>query len=349
MSDMEKNDIVLTNEQQETYDDLSIGQKVAILLMQLGEDTTSRVFANLDVDLITQISTELALVKNVEQPISTTILDEFSTLLKTNQYILNGGLDYAKEVLFKTFGADTANSILTKLTKDLGDAQSFKFLAKVKPEQLADFIVTEHPQTIALILAHMSPISAAETLSFFDDELKADVTIRMANLGDISPSIIKRVSAVLESKLESLTTYKVEVGGPRAVAEMLNKLGQKSTKSTIELVEKTDSALASTIKELMFTFEDIDKLDANAIRELLKVLDQNQLMVALKGSAGDLKEKFMSSMSQRAAEAFEEEMQFLGAIKVKDVEDAQRAIVEEVGKLAEKGLVQMGDADEVIE
>ncbi len=349
MSEIAKSDIILTKEQQEVYDNLTMGQKIAILLMQLGEETTSRVFASLDVDLITQISTELALVKNVEQPISALILDEFSTLLQSNKYILNGGLDYAKEVLFKTFGIETANAILAKLTKDLGDAQSFKFLAKVKPEQLADFIVTEHPQTIALILAHMTPIAAAETLSFFEDDLKADVTIRMANLGDISPSIIKRVSAVLESKLESLTTYKVEVGGPRAVAEMLNKLGQKATKSTIELVEKADSTLASTIKELMFTFEDIEKLDANAIRELLKVLDQNQLMVALKGSGDDLKEKFLSNMSQRAAEAFEEEMQFLGAVKVKDVEDAQRAIVEEVGKLAEKGLVQMGDADEVIE
>jgi flagellar motor switch protein FliG len=195
----------------------------------------------------------------------------------------------------------------------------------------------------------MSPITAAETLSFFDDEIKAAVTIRMANLGDISPSIIKKVSAVLESKLESLTTYKVEVGGPRAVAEMLNKLGQKSTKATIELIEKSDTPLADTIKELMFTFEDINKLDANAIRELLKVLDQNQLMVALKGSGGELKDKFLGNMSKRAAEAFEEELQFLGAVKVKDVEDAQRAIVEEVGKLAEKGLVQMGDADEVIE
>jgi flagellar motor switch protein FliG len=171
----------------------------------------------------------------------------------------------------------------------------------------------------------------------------------MANLGDISPAIIKRVSAVLESKLESHTSYKVEVGGPRAVAEILNKLGQKATKATMELIEKSDNDLANVIKELMFTFEDIDKLDAAAIRELLKVLDKNQLMIALKGAGGDLKEKFLENMSQRAAEAFEEEMGFLGATKVKDVEDAQRKIVEEVQKLAEKGLVQMGEADEVIE
>jgi flagellar motor switch protein FliG len=339
----------LTPEQKEVYDNLTTGQRIAILLMQLGEDTTARVFANLDVELVTALSAELALVKNVEQPISAAVLEEFNILFRTNKYITSGGFDYAKEVLYKTFGIDTANAILSKLKKDLGDAQSFKFLAKVKPEQLADFIMTEHPQTIALILAHMEPIAAAETLSYFEDDLKADVTIRMANLGDISPATIKKVSAVLESKLEALTTYKVEVGGPRAVAEILNKLGQKDSKTTIELVEKSDANLATTIKELMFTFEDIESLDKGAIRELLKVLDKNNLMVALKGSNESLLNKFLENMSERAAEAFKEEMQFLGPVKVKDVEDAQRAVVDEVAKLAEKGLIQMGGAEELIE
>jgi len=346
---MSENKFELTPEQKEIYDNLTTGQRIAILLMQLGEDTTARVFANLDVDLVTQLSAELALVKNVEQPISAAVLEEFNILFKTNKYITSGGFDYAKEVLYKTFGVDTANSILAKLKKDLGDAQSFKFLAKVKPEQLADFITTEHPQTIALILAHMEPIAAAETLSYFEDDLKADVTIRMANLGDISPATIKKVSAVLESKLESLTTYKVEVGGPRAVAEILNKLGQKDSKTTIELVEKSDEALATTIKELMFTFEDIQTLDKGAIRELLKVLDKNNLMIALKGSNESLLNTFLENMSERAAEAFKEEMQFLGPVKVKDVEDAQRVVVDEVSKLAEKGLIQMGGAEELIE
>ena len=346
---MSENKFELTPEQKEIYDNLTTGQRIAILLMQLGEDTTARVFANLDVDLVTQLSAELALAKNVEQPISAAVLEEFNILFKTNKYITSGGFDYAKEVLYKTFGVDTANSILSKLKKDLGDAQSFKFLAKVKPEQLADFITTEHPQTIALILAHMEPIAAAETLSYFEDDLKADVTIRMANLGDISPATIKKVSAVLESKLEALTTYKVEVGGPRAVAEILNKLGQKDSKTTIELVEKSDENLATTIKELMFTFEDIDTLDKGAIRELLKVLDKNNLMVALKGSNDSLLNKFLENMSERAAEAFKEEMQFLGPVKVKDVEDAQRVVVDEVSKLAEKGLIQMGGAEELIE
>ena len=339
----------LTEEQKAIYEALSMDQKIAILLTQLGDESTSRLFSNMDVELVTNLSADLVRLDNYDKPIATAVLEEFSALFQSNQYIVNGGLDYAKEILFKTFGTDTAQSILNKLSKDLSEAKSFNFLAKVKPEQLADFIVTEHPQTIALILAHMNPVAAAETLSFFEDDLRADVTIRMANLGDISPAIIKKVSAVLESKLESLTSYKVEVGGPRAVAEILNKLGQKATKSTMEIIEKSDNDLANAIKELMFTFEDIDKLDAAAIRELLKVLDNNQLMVALKGAGGDLKEKFLENMSQRAAEAFEEEMGFLGATKVKDVEEAQRKIVEEVQKLAEKGLVQIGEADEVIE
>ena len=339
----------LSKEQQELFETLSMKQKIAIFLTQLGEDTTARIFANLDIELITYLSTEIARLKNVDKPIATAVLEEFFALMQSNNFIVNGGLEYAKEILFKTFGPETAQKILNRLSKELGESKSFNFLAKVKPDQLADFIVSEHPQTIALILAHMSPVAAAETLSFFDDNLRADVTIRMANLGDISPAIIKRVSAVLESKLESLTSYKVEVGGPRAVAELLNKLGQKATKSTIELIEKTDANLANTIKELMFTFEDINKLDKTAIRELLKALDKNQLMVALKGAGDELKQKFLENMSTRAAEAFEEEMQFMGPTKVKDIEEAQRKIIEEVQKLAEKGLVQLGEADEVIE
>ncbi len=339
----------LTKEQQEFLESLNMSQKIAIFLTQLGEDTTARIFANMDIDLITNLSAEIARMQNVDKPIATAVLEEFLVLMQSNNYIVSGGLEYAKEILFKTFGPETAQQILNRLSKELGEAKSFNFLAKVKPDQLADFIVSEHPQTIALILAHMSPVAAAETLSYFDDNLRADVTIRMANLGDISPAIIKRVSAVLESKLESLTSYKVEVGGPRAVAELLNKLGQKATKSTIELIEKSDAQLATTIKDLMFTFEDINKLDKNAIRELLKALDKNQLMVALKGAGEELKQKFLDNMSTRAAEAFVEEMQFMGPTKVKDIEEAQRKIVEEVQKLAEKGLVQLGEADEVIE
>ena len=262
---------------------------------------------------------------------------------------VESGLEYAKEILFRTFGPEIAQKIMDKLQKSMETSKSFGYLGQVRPQQLADFIVKEHPQTIALIVAHMDATSAAETLVYFPDDIRSEVVIRMANLGDISPSVVKRVSTVLESILESLTSYKLEVGGPRAVAEVLNRLGQKASKSTIDIIEKNDPSLATTIKELMFTFEDINSLDNSAIREILKVVDKKVLMVGLKGSGEELKQKFLSNMSQRASEAFIEEMQFLGAVRVKEVEEAQRKVVELVQKLAEDGVFQVGVSDEMIE
>ena len=339
----------LNEQQQNIYNELTMPEKVAILFIQLGEDTTTTLFSHMDVDVVTDISRFIATVKNIDKQVASAVLDEFYAIVQSNQYIRSGGMEYAKEILYRTFGAEAAQKILDKLAKTMENTQSFGYLSQIKPQQLADFIINEHPQTVALILAHMDPTSAAETISFFPDELRSEVTIRMANLGDISPSVIKRVSAVLESKLEALTSYKVEVGGPRAVAEILNRLGQKASKATISFIEQTDEKLATTIKEMMFTFEDIMKLDNNAIREILKVADKKDLMVALKGSVDDLRDKFMENMSQRASEAFLEEMQFLGAVRVRDVEEAQRRVVEEVQKLAEQGVLQVGEAEEMIE
>lgn len=342
--------MIKLNEQQQTvYNELTMPEKVAILMIQLGEDTTTTLFSHMDLDIVTDISRYIATVKNVDKQVAAAVLEEFYAIMQSNQFIRSGGMEYAKEILYRTFGPEVAQKILDKLAKSMENTQSFGYLSQIKPQQLADFIINEHPQTIALILAHMDPTSAAETISFFPDELRSEVTIRMANLGDISPSVIKRVSAVLESKLESLTSYKVEVGGPRAVAEILNRLGQKASKATIGYIEQTDEKLATVIKEMMFTFEDIMKLDNNAIREILKVVDKKDLMVALKGSIDDLRNKFMENMSQRASEAFLEEMQFLGAVRVKDVEEAQRRVVDEVQKLAEQGVLQVGEAEEMIE
>ena len=341
--------IKLNKEQQAVYDNLTMAEKIAIFLIQLGEDTTANLFANMNIETITEISKYIARSRDIDKQIATAILEEFYAIFQSNQYIRSGGMEYAKDILYKTLGPDEAQKVLDSLSKSIDNAQSFSYLDQVKPQQLADFIINEHPQTIALILAHMDPTNAAETLSFFPDELRSEVTIRMANLGDISPSIIKRVSTILESKLESLTSYKVEVGGPRAVAEILNRLGQKAAKSTLGLIEQADDKLATTIKDMMFTFEDIIKMDNSGIREILKVADKKDLMIALKGAPDELRDKFLGNMSQRAQDAFLEEMQFLGAVRVKDVEEAQRKIVEEVQKLSEQGLIQIGESDEMIE
>lgn len=335
--------------QQAQFDEMSMAEKIAILLLQLGEEVTATVFANLSVDAITEISKYIAASKSIERNIATGVLEEFYAIFQSNQYIASGGLEYAREILHKALGPEEAKKILDRLSKSMQSTHNFSYLSKIKPQQLADFILNEHPQTIALILAHMDATSAAETLGFFSDDLRAEIAMRMAKLGDISPSVIKRVSAVLESKLESLASYKVEVGGPRAVADIFNRLGAKASKGTLSHIEQIDELLAASIKEMMFTFEDITSLDNNAIREILKTADKKELMMALKSSPEELKEKFFSNMSQRARDAFAEEMQFIGAVKVKDVESAQRKIVEAVQQLAEQGILQVGETEEMIE
>jgi flagellar motor switch protein FliG len=341
--------MALTPQQQAYLDELNMAEKVAILLIQLGEDLTAQIFTYLDVESITEISKYIATAGAVDKSIASAVLEEFYVIFQSNQYISSGGMEYAKEILYKALGPEEAKKVIDRLSKSLQSEQNFGFLEKVKPEQLADFIVHEHPQTIALILAHMDPTSAAETLSYFNDDLRAEVLIRMANLGDISPTIIKRVSAILESKLESLTSYKVEVGGTRFVAEIFNRLGQKSAKSTLSYIEQVNDTLANQIKEMMFTFDDIIKLDKTAIVEILKATDKKELMIALKGANEELKQKFLENMSSRAAEAFIEELQFLGPVKVKDVEAAQRKVIEIVQQLAEEGKVSIGAQEEVIE
>lgn len=339
----------LSPAQQAQFDEMTMAEKIAILLLQLGEDVTAGVFANLSVEAITEVSKYIAASKSIERGIATSVLEEFYAIFQSNQYISSGGLEYAREILYKALGPEEAKKILDRLSKSMQSSQNFAYLSKIKPAQLADFILNEHPQTIALILAHMDATAAAETLGYFSDDLRAEVAMRMAKLGDISPSVIKRVSAVLESKLESLASYKVEVGGPRAVADIFNRLGAKASKGTLSHIEQIDEQLASSIKEMMFTFEDIISLDNNGIREILKAVDKKELMLALKSSPEDLKEKFFTNMSERARLAFEEEMQFLGAVKVKDVEGSQRKIVEAVQQLSEQGILQVGETEEMIE
>ena len=339
----------LNQVQQAQFDEMSIAEKIAILLLQLGEETTATLFTSMNVDSITEVSKYIARDKSVDRGVATAILEEFYAIFQSGQYITSGGLEYARELLYRTLGPDEAKRVLEKLSKSMQESQNFSYLSKIKPQQLSDFIINEHPQTIALILAHMDSTEAADTLSFFPDELRSEVSMRMAKLGDISPSVIKRVSAVLESKLESLASYKVEVGGPRAVADIFNRLGAKSSKATLSQIEQQDEELASMIKEMMFTFEDISTLDKGAITEILKAVDKKELMLALKSAPEELKEKFMSAMSERAQEAFLEEMQFLGAVKMKDVEGAQRKIVETVNGLAETGTIQIGSNEEMVE
>jgi flagellar motor switch protein FliG len=336
----------LTQQQQAALDEMSMAEKIAILLLQLGEDATAAIFSHIGVEAITEISKYIAANKTIERAMATAVLEEFHAIFQSGQFMTSGGMEYARELLYRTLGPEEAKKVLDKLSKSMQNTQNFAYLSKIKPQQLSDFIINEHPQTIALILAHMDPTEAADTIQYFPDDLRSEVAMRMAKLGDISPSVIKRVSAVLESKLESLASYKVEVGGTRAVADIFNRLGVKNSKSTLANIEQVDEELATQIKEMMFTFEDMVSLDKMAITETLKAVDKKDLMLGLKSAPEELKEKFFSAMSERAREAFEEEMQFLGAVKMKEVESAQRKIVDLVNGLAEAGTIQIGASNE---
>ncbi len=339
----------LNQTQRATFDEMSMAEKVAILLMLLGEEVTAEIFSNMSVDAITEVSKFIAASKTVDKSIGTAVLEEFHAIFQSGQFLTSGGMEYARELLYRTLGPEEAKKVLDKLQKSMQESQNFAYLSKIKPNQLSDFIVNEHPQTIALILAHMDATEAADTLHYFPEDLRSEVAMRMAKLGDISPSVIKRVSAVLESKLESLASYKVEVGGPRAVADIFNRLGAKAAKATLAQVEQVDEELSTLIKEMMFTFDDMVTLDKTAIAEILKSVEKADLMLGLKSAPEELKEKFFSAMSERAREAFEEEMQFMGAVKMKEVESAQRKIVEQVNALAEAGTIQMGSTEEMVE
>jgi len=336
----------LSASQQARFDEMGMGEKVAILLLQMGEDATAAVFSNMTVDAITDVSKYIAMNKSIEKAVATAVLEEFYAILQSGQFITSGGMEYARELLYRTLGPEEAKKVLEKLSRSMQESQNFAYLSKIKPQQLSDFIINEHPQTIALILAHMNATEAADTLQYFPDDLRSEISMRMAKLGDISPSVIKRVSAVLESKLESLASYKVEVGGPRAVADIFNRLGAKASKETLAKIEERDEEMSNLIKEMMFTFEDIAKLDKGAIAEILKTVEKQDLMLGLKSAPEELKQKFLSIMSERAKEAFEEEMQFMGAVKMKEVEGAQRKIVEVVNGLAEAGTIQLGSSSE---
>ncbi len=332
----------LTPKQCAQYEKFSMAEKIAILLIQLGDDMVSDIFAHLDIESITEVSKYIAQMKGIDKNIGAAVLEEFYAIFKSNQYINVGGLEYVHELLYRVLEPDEAKKVLDRLSASI-QTKNFSYLSKIRPQQLAEFIVNEHPRTIALILAHMDPNSAADTFSCFSDNKRVEIAIKMASLGDIAPNVVKRVSAVLEDKLESLASHKMKVGGPKAVAEIFNRLGQNVAKTTIAHIEQEDWQLAAKIKEMMFAFEDIVKLDSVAIIEVLKAVDKKDLTMALKSAPEELKQKFLSNMNQEAGKQFIEELQYLGVVRVRDVENAQRKIVEIIQALLEQGVIQIGE------
>ncbi|MBN1593359.1 MAG: flagellar motor switch protein FliG [Candidatus Coatesbacteria bacterium] len=324
--------------------------KVAKLLVLLGEEPTTKVFKNLEYDEVQDITKEISLASSIDKDEAERLLEEFYNMYMAQEYIAKGGIEYAKKVLSKSMPPDEARRIIDRLTKTLKSTSRFATLRKVDPLQLSKIIQNEHPQTVALIIGHLDPTQAADLLGSLPEELRSDVTLRLAALEEISPDVLSKIASVLDEKIESLSGLQTEeVGGVRMVAEILNRMDRSTGRAVLELVESNNPELAASIRDLMFVFDDILLLDDMGIREILKNVDRKVLTMALKGTTEEMKEKFMRNMSERAQQLLVEEMDYLGPVRLKDVEIAQREMVEIVRGLEEEQVISLGGGgDELV-
>lgn len=318
-------------------------RKAAILLIILGDETSGEIMKNLDEDEVQQITREVARVASLSSEEAEGVLEEFYQMTVAHDYVLKGGIDYARKMLINAFGPEQARKMLDRLVKSLGaETASFDALQKTDPQQLAKFIHNEHPQTVALILSHLNPSQAAALLFSLPPEMRADVALRMASLDQISPEIISKIAVVIGSKLRALGEISREAyGGVRAVAEMFNRLDSNTSKEILDNIEQANPNLVETIRHLMFVFEDLLLLDQTAVKEVLAKVDRKVLTVALKGTSDQLKNHLMQAMSQRGAEMLKEDMDALGPIRIKEVEAAQQQIIAVVRQLEAEGVISL--------
>jgi len=334
---------MITNSETSTAVALTGIEKAAILLVVLGDQASATLVKTLTEDDVDLVSREVARLKKVSPETAEKVLEEFYQLTSAREFFVQGGVDYAKSMLIKAFGPDTSKRLIDRLIAGLGeDMATFDVLQKADPQQLAKFLHSEHPQTIALVLAHLNPSQAAALLSALPPEMRGDVALRVASLDQISPEVIGKIAAVIGQKLNSLGQFSREsYGGVRMVAEMFNRLDSVISKELLNNIEKQDAALVETIRHLMFVFDDLLLLDAAAITEVLSRVDRKVLTVALKGTGDQLKELFLKGMSQRGADMMREDMESLGPVKIKEVEAAQQQVIAVVRELEVEGVLSI--------
>lgn len=309
--------------------------KAAIVLIVLGDQTSAEILRQFSEDEVQAVSREVAKLRKVSSEQAESALEEFFQLTSAHEYVVKGGLDYAKSMLFSAFGPETAKKLMDRLIKAMGhDMSNFDALQKADPQQLAKFLHSEHPQTIALVLSHLNPSQAAGLLASLPQDMRADVALRMANLDQISPEVITKIAAVIGQRLNALGEFSREsYGGVRAVAEMFNRLDSENSKEILQSIEKQDSNLVETIRHLMFVFDDILLIDQMGLKELLAKVDRKVLTIALKGTGEQLKSRFLECMSARAADLMREDMETMGPVKVREVETAQQQVIAVVRQL----------------
>lgn len=325
-------------------------QKAAILLIALGPEKSSMIFKHLKEEEIEDLTLEIANTRSITPQVKEDVINEFYEICLAQQYIAEGGIGYAKELLEKALGAEKAVDVIGKLTASL-QVKPFEFVRKTDALQLLNFIQDEHPQTIALILSYLSSQQASAIISALPPENQADVAKRIAVMDRTSPDVIKEVERVLEAKLANLVNQDYTIiGGVDRVVDILNSTDRSTEKHIMEILEIEDPELADEIRKKMFVFEDILLLDDRSIQRVLRDVDNNELALALKGANEEVQNAIFNNLSKRLAEMIKEDMEFMGPVRMKDVEEAQQKIVNIIRKLEDSGelVISRGGGDDIV-
>jgi flagellar motor switch protein FliG len=320
-----------------TIEKLSSRQKAALLMMSLDVETATTVMRQLAQEEIEHLTVEISSVKGVPSALLDKVVEEFHQMILAEEYIIQGGLDYAQKLLENSLGFSKATDILDKV-RALTHVKGFGMLKKADGQQLASFLQKEHPQTIALILSNLTPDQAAQVLTEFSDDLRHNVSYRMATLGKVSPALLAEVEDVVEEIAKGEISQSMSsMGGAKSMAAVLNKTNNATAKVILESIEQHDPQLAGEIKRLMFLFEDLLYIDDRGIQRILREVDKKELALSLKVVDEKLKQKIFQNMSERARELLQEELQYMGPVRLKEVETAQTRIVEVVKQLEDQG------------
>lgn len=326
-------------------------QKAAVALVVFGAEVSAQVFKNLNEMEIERLTVEIANIRDIPPEVEAQVIKECHTIFMAREYVAQGGVDYARSILESALGAVKAGEILTRLEGSLRQT-GFTLLGNIDPKQLVSFVQNEHPQTIAVLLTQISPANAAAILSDLSPELQAEVALRVATMEKISPEILNQMEEELENQFEGASGRDLSVsGGTKVVADILNIIETAAEKHIMQAMEAEDVDLAAEIKNMMFVFEDLILLDDRSVQRLLKEVETKDLSISLKAASTDIKNKIFSNVSERVSTMIKEEMEFLGPMRLSDVEGSQQKIVEAIRRLEEEGQIVIsgrGGKDDVI-
>lgn len=332
-------------------DEMSGLRKAAVLLVQIGKERSAQVLKSLRESEIEVLTAEIARLQDIEPDVAGAVLVEFQQLAAARHYYAQGGLSYAEEVLVATLGPDKAREVLHRLKAVLVE-MPFQFLRRVDPQMVLSFLQDEHPQTITLVLAHMDPKQAAAVLSGLDEQVQADIAHRLAVMERTSPDVVKQVESYLQRRLSTVLqpNESAVVGGLQPLVDIINHSDRNTERLILEGLEQRSTELAEEVRARMFMFEDVTQLEDRAVQILLRSVDNKDLAVALKGVKDEVRDKFVSNMSERAGLSLVEDMDVLGPVRVKQVEEAQAAIIRQIRVLEESGdiVISRGSGDDFV-